>query len=995
MSWDADTSGDADLDPVSSADLAEFEATGRPQPHRPNLADPSHPEFMEVTSVTPGQAASLSARSNLSGTSVERQEPLMPAKLRRAKEKVNNHSKAEERGDRTPRKKVMASPTKPTKGKLSPPGSGSHGRVSPSGGGRSGGGGGESELQRSSGSSMDETIVTPLASAELVTPRSTDTVTSSSEASAPPPSSFHHPPQQQQQQAQPASNAGLGTFVIPPDSSTEVPVHSPRRTVSGAGFHAEPPATSYTLESTVHDAQTAREVGLPVIGQSASDLPADSEIVLRQVGASREGSVGSSRSSGDFSDHESHKIHQDHKARESLKQSPRQVGEIHKPHAQAPRFTTPHQAVGDAPKQGQLITDHLPNADERQKKPGITSFAEIRRLKGGVGNVDNSGYVYMQHGQEPGGEGNSQASRLHLKSAFMQKPESGVKKATFAQLPHETTWQQSTPRSAAQAGQSSAGTDAAASNGESSGSRPATSELSQLRLKLEEKRREIERKKQRQEVQTAKMRQRLGKAAFMRVISKQDDTTGSSSVLAPRPGLSAWAGGDATDGAPSNPPLTHALLQERLGQVNSGEPARPTTLVTRSPASSSSTSASESPSTAVRGFSREGIQQTIDGVRRRWFHGSDPEGDVICSRDQAEDGTSSIPVSDLNSDMMQSCPPAVAAAAFGYSPRPASSLGLEARASPAHFDPSQGQVEDVAPGHPQRRELSQSPRRTPERRVSSSGSGEHDEYDQSLNKLNRSLTELQGEIKRLTLQQQEQFRTAQSPQHPVIDSDAVPSQHQPPQLQHPPQQQPPPPQQPPHPQQQPPPPSAKATPSGRISAQHPPLSSPLSHLTAASLVPSAADPSPPPSSSSSALAQPPPPAATAALPAGLPQEAEVLSQEDDSSSGNGGFFVLLGEDLPRRPKPKPKLGKVRDSSAKRDPGDVADVGGGEEGQRVPPLHEGGGLALAAGGGAGGAGDLGSNHSGSHQSLQSGSDDSSSGIGYVVGQDSSMDTVRLL
>ena len=131
------------------------------------------------------------------------------------------------------------------------------------------------------------------------------------------------------------------------------------------------------------------------------------------------------------------------------------------------------------------------------------------------------------------------------------------------------------------------------------------------------------------------------------------------------------------------------------------------------------------------------------------------------------------------------------------------------------------------------------------------------------------------------------------------------------------------------------------------------------------------------------------------MPAGLPQEAEVLSQEDDSSSGNGGFFVLLGEDLPRRPKPKPKLGKVRDSSAKRDPGDVADVGGGEEGQRVPPLHEGGGLALAAGGGAGGAGDLGSNHSGSHQSLQSGSDDSSSGIGYVVGQDSSMDTVRLL
>ena len=39
---------------------------------------------------------------------------------------------------------------------------------------------------------------------------------------------------------------------------------------------------------------------------------------------------------------------------------------------------------------------------------------------------------------------------------------------------------------------------------------PGSSELSQLRLKLEQKRKEIERKKHRQEAQQNKMRQRLG-----------------------------------------------------------------------------------------------------------------------------------------------------------------------------------------------------------------------------------------------------------------------------------------------------------------------------------------------------------------------------------------------------------------------------------------------------------------------------------------------------
>lgn len=50
--------------------------------------------------------------------------------------------------------------------------------------------------------------------------------------------------------------------------------------------------------------------------------------------------------------------------------------------------------------------------------------------------------------------------------------------------------------------------------GETNGIDLGLSELQQLRLKLEQKRKEIERKKHRQELQQNKMRQRLGKFAY-------------------------------------------------------------------------------------------------------------------------------------------------------------------------------------------------------------------------------------------------------------------------------------------------------------------------------------------------------------------------------------------------------------------------------------------------------------------------------------------------
>jgi hypothetical protein len=81
-------------------------------------------------------------------------------------------------------------------------------------------------------------------------------------------------------------------------------------------------------------------------------------------------------------------------------------------------------------------------------------------------------------------------------------------------------------------------------------------QLSQLKLKLEEKRREIERNKQRQEMATAKLRQRMGKMAFMRVISKTDETSGIASALSQQPSL---IGGDVSNNSSATAGKTSLL----------------------------------------------------------------------------------------------------------------------------------------------------------------------------------------------------------------------------------------------------------------------------------------------------------------------------------------------------------------------------------------------------------------------------------------------------
>ncbi|XP_006571721.1 patronin isoform X13 [Apis mellifera] len=87
------------------------------------------------------------------------------------------------------------------------------------------------------------------------------------------------------------------------------------------------------------------------------------------------------------------------------------------------------------------------------------------------------------------------------------------KKTTFATLPNTTTWQQQSSQQSQQVEQHSVD--------ENGGNTIMASQLNNIRLKLEEKRRHIENEKRRMEVVMSKQRQKVGKAAFLQAVTKE------------------------------------------------------------------------------------------------------------------------------------------------------------------------------------------------------------------------------------------------------------------------------------------------------------------------------------------------------------------------------------------------------------------------------------------------------------------------------------------
>ncbi|XP_068974536.1 patronin isoform X17 [Bombus flavifrons] len=90
----------------------------------------------------------------------------------------------------------------------------------------------------------------------------------------------------------------------------------------------------------------------------------------------------------------------------------------------------------------------------------------------------------------------------------------GEKKTTFATLPNTTTWQQQSNQQSQQMEQHSVAD-------ENGGNTIMASQLNNIRLKLEEKRRHIENEKRRMEVVMSKQRQKVGKAAFLQAVTKE------------------------------------------------------------------------------------------------------------------------------------------------------------------------------------------------------------------------------------------------------------------------------------------------------------------------------------------------------------------------------------------------------------------------------------------------------------------------------------------
>ncbi|XP_011501000.1 PREDICTED: patronin isoform X3 [Ceratosolen solmsi marchali] len=140
------------------------------------------------------------------------------------------------------------------------------------------------------------------------------------------------------------------------------------------------------------------------------------------------------------------------------------------------------------------------------------------------------------------------------------------KKTTFPTLPNMTTWQQ-------QSNQQNLHIERH-SGDENSGNAVMATQLNNIRLKLEERKRHIENEKRRMEIVMSKRRQKVGKAAFLQAVTKGKVKSPSSSTsggdspveLGPPTPINSEQAGEvsiADECSPSSIVDTHQLPQEK------------------------------------------------------------------------------------------------------------------------------------------------------------------------------------------------------------------------------------------------------------------------------------------------------------------------------------------------------------------------------------------------------------------------------------------------
>ncbi|XP_030749576.1 patronin isoform X3 [Sitophilus oryzae] len=162
------------------------------------------------------------------------------------------------------------------------------------------------------------------------------------------------------------------------------------------------------------------------------------------------------------------------------------------------------------------------------------SFADLGKTKM-IGENKGIHLVYMNDREE-----------YPPKSSFLNKlgntngnAPAAEKKTSFATLPNTTTWQQQV---------NNIQTQESPSNGAENGgpSNVMASQLNDIRLKLEEKRRHIESEKRRMEVAMNKQRQKVGKAAFLQAVVK-----GRGNFVKSPPNDAAESATDSAEGGSS------------------------------------------------------------------------------------------------------------------------------------------------------------------------------------------------------------------------------------------------------------------------------------------------------------------------------------------------------------------------------------------------------------------------------------------------------------
>ena len=446
-------------------------------------------------------------------------------------------------------------------------------------------------------------------------------------------------------------------FYVDPDSSlsSNIPLGQGARGVTPR----TPVTESFTLHDQYHTIESARAAGLPIVDGSAGH---------------RLGEL----SSGESSDPELQKLRADHSTRET---------------EGSPRLT-----IGQRPE---LLTVKV-KSEKVQKHKDVespkTNFAQIKQEKE---NGDLSSISYGTKNQESG---------FSLKSQF-QKGKAAVKvhkKTTFAALPNQTTWQENAVSATRQRDSNRT------CHGDMS---PTSSELVDIKMRLEERRRQIENEKRRMEMQWTKQRQRLGKQAFIQVINRGKSETDLNQVKEEEAGRSTKVI-DADERLSS-------LIKSRDEKT----PVRPAAIMKGSSAPASREQSLDReqsvPSPAVSKMPKPVRSQTAK-VEKAFTTGSSQEK-LSRSADSAKELFSEgEPVSSRSQMSPVKCRPKSYHAPDTTRPVPVTTSVSSSKSQP----------------------LASKPGLTSSTEKSNLGN-----YSSSLDRLNSSLSELQGEIMRLSLQQ--------------------------------------------------------------------------------------------------------------------------------------------------------------------------------------------------------------------------------------------------